>query len=286
MKKLIPKAQNGLLVYLNPKNWGLTNYNTKEFSEAFAQARKNNEKEFIWKGNRYHTRLIKLKSQKEFDKQYNWIKEHISNLKPEDIILTNLDSTEAEIYSYKKDVQLKNSIGSNKYNTNYNYYQSLKPNYKQNYLDSIRNAKINSIKNRFNSYNRKKLVVTDEPKKGYNTNGYHDTQTGKIYLNLNTPGVVVHEFSHQSHLDEVPRIKLTKEQYEKALLESSKSSGYAQPTYVKYSASPFEIGARLYQNKYLVNGKTYNKSKPILQNNPVDAILYNSNNFNKYFNEK
>lgn len=53
--KLIPKAKSGWSVYLNPKNWGVTDYDTKEFSEAFAKARQAGDKEFLWNGNRYNT---------------------------------------------------------------------------------------------------------------------------------------------------------------------------------------------------------------------------------------
>lgn len=280
--KLIPKAKSGWTTYLNPKNWGVTDYDTKEFSEAFAKARQVGDEEFLWNGNKYHTRLIKPESQKSFDDQYNWIKDKINNLTADDIKLNEIDSIDAKVYAGRKDIQMMDSLG-HKYFEKYKYYQNLQPQYEHHYLDSIKNARVSNIKDRFSNFNKKNLVVTDEPKKGYNTMGYYDNKTGKMYLNLNSPGTAVHEFSHQSRLDELPQIRINKEQYRKALLESVKHTGYMQPKHVNYSSSSYEIGARLLQNQYLLQGKNYQDSKSILESNPVDAVLYNENNFKNYF---
>lgn len=51
----------------------------------------------------------------------------------------------------------------------------------------------------------------------------------------------------------------------------------------QYLLQPNEIGARLYQNQYLIGGKNFDEAKPIIQRNPVDAVLYNKGNFNTYF---
>lgn len=173
-KRLIPKGQSGWTVYLNPKNWGLSDYNTTEFSEAFAKARQNGDKEFLWRGNRYHTRLIKPESQKQFDQQYNWLKNKISSLTPDDATPSALDSIDARIYSKNKDLELMNSLGPDYYN-NLEEYSKRAAQYEQSYLDSIKNKRIQDVKERFKNYNRKNLVVTDEPQKDYNTMGYHDT---------------------------------------------------------------------------------------------------------------
>ena len=55
----IPMAGNGktILSYLNPKNWGVTDYtNTGNFDSAFSTARKAGEKEFLYNGQRFNTR--------------------------------------------------------------------------------------------------------------------------------------------------------------------------------------------------------------------------------------
>lgn len=58
----IVKAETGLKVYLNPKNWGVSrsyekdeNGNMRSFNETFGAARNAGEQEFLWNGNRYTT---------------------------------------------------------------------------------------------------------------------------------------------------------------------------------------------------------------------------------------
>jgi hypothetical protein len=83
--------------YLNPKSWNLNDY-TKEstFNEAFAKARNNKEKEFMYAGKRYNTNLVpkdidqNLQKEKEFF--YTTIKEAI----PKSITLNSSDSSKVE----------------------------------------------------------------------------------------------------------------------------------------------------------------------------------------------
>lgn len=58
----IVKAETGLSVYFNPKNWGVSreyekdeNGNMRTFNQTYDAARAAGEKEFLWNGNRYTT---------------------------------------------------------------------------------------------------------------------------------------------------------------------------------------------------------------------------------------
>lgn len=57
----IVKAQTGLSVYFNPKNWGVHRYDTddngnqRSFNQAYGAARSDGRKEFLYKGKRYST---------------------------------------------------------------------------------------------------------------------------------------------------------------------------------------------------------------------------------------
>lgn len=293
--RLIPKAKSGWTAYLNPKNWGVTDYDTKEFSEAFAKAKQNGDKEFlwngnryntiqkptteyntsefsqafaqaraskdkefIWRGNKYHTRLIKPESQKRFDDQYEWIKNRVNNFNLQDVPLSHEDSIAARDYGqqqagpYQKD-------------------------YEEGYLDGLRLQKLQAVKDRLNNLDKKQLVVTDEPDPNY-AYGYYKPNTGKIYINLNSPGTAVHELAHWSNLDKFHNIKPNTNQTRDALIMLNNNYDQAQ-----YLLQPNEIGARLYQNQYLIGNKNFDEAKPIIQRNPVDAVLYNKDNFNTYF---
>ena len=57
---VIPKAQDGLTIpsWLNPKNWGVTDYSDKgDFNTAYSTARKDGKKEFLFKDKRYSTAM-------------------------------------------------------------------------------------------------------------------------------------------------------------------------------------------------------------------------------------
>jgi hypothetical protein len=61
---IVPKGQSGLTVYLNPKNWGVKDYVTDTFTQAFNQAEADGEKEFLWRGKRY---VVKRVDPKKFN---------------------------------------------------------------------------------------------------------------------------------------------------------------------------------------------------------------------------
>lgn len=104
-----------------------------------------------------------------------------------------------------------------------------------------------------------------------------------IQLNLNSPGVVVHEFAHQSYLDKLPKIEISPKQYKQAALFDYYNNGNLNYDFMDYSAHPDEIGARLWQKRYLLDRKDYDEGRDVLEDNPIDAILYNKNNYTKYF---
>lgn len=82
---------------LNPMNWFLPTYDTEKFTEAFAFARKNGDKQFKWKGKIYNTNLISEEAQKEYDNSVNFIENIVSQLKPEHVNINKLDSLTAEV---------------------------------------------------------------------------------------------------------------------------------------------------------------------------------------------
>jgi hypothetical protein len=57
--EILDTAQDGttILSYLNPKNWGVTDYSDrKDFNTAYSDARNKGEKEFLYNGQRFNTR--------------------------------------------------------------------------------------------------------------------------------------------------------------------------------------------------------------------------------------
>jgi hypothetical protein len=58
---------------LNYKKWGLNEYNDPEFSESFGKARRDGEKEFVWKDGRYTTKTLDREHEDRYTNGIKWI---------------------------------------------------------------------------------------------------------------------------------------------------------------------------------------------------------------------
>lgn len=204
-----PRKKVSILDSLNPKNWGIPIYTEEEFSDAFAAARKEGEKQFFWNGNRYHTKLISKKANSEIQNDIKWLKDFYTNYE----FTPNFeDSIDISINVDNKYIPIFNSLNQeiktagDQYRNGeipYEEYEALYNKYDNYYKD--KKIEIDSLLKRLpitikQSYLDKlntlpKLVVTTEPNKKYNSNGYYDRKNNKLYSNL-SPYTTIHELEH------------------------------------------------------------------------------------------
>lgn len=72
--------------YINPKNWGVEEFNDKEFKNAYLSARKKGLKEFIWNNKRYNTKAY---DDNLFPEEYKELNEKYKKQHPEFVKFVN-----------------------------------------------------------------------------------------------------------------------------------------------------------------------------------------------------
>lgn len=235
----IPKGQLGLITKLNPKNWGVKEYSTKTFSEAFNQAEQEGEKEFLWRGKRYAVKRAKMH---DFNDQLNWFKEYVNNYQENDVDLSPIDSLDAIITASDKKLKLykDTSISYDEFQKQRNIIDSLK-------YQNFRKSKLDSVKYRVNNINidLNKMILTTQPDPKYNTKGWYNKINDIIYSS-DHPGTFVHELSHKTGADKLKYLQPSNEN-----INNDYYYNNLRLDYLKYLLDPDEMGARYIQNMYL-----------------------------------
>jgi hypothetical protein len=123
MTKKIKKAQNGTKVKEEPSflrewwsNFNVSEYNTPTFNEAFRKARNNGDKEFLWIGKKYSTKLISKDLDKNYKDSKKYLDEFISqeplSLSREDSIKSNRDTSVMKALTEQYKSQLKKNLAA------------------------------------------------------------------------------------------------------------------------------------------------------------------------------
>lgn len=255
-KKLIPKGQSGWTAYLNPKNWGVKDYTNDTFTQAFNQAEAEGQKEFLWRGNRY---AVKKADKKDFNEQLEWFKNYIGNYKPEDVQLNYSDSMNAHINADREWLanmdtvtNLRRALLSKKkyIKKDFDDFENKKDsllnidNIKNSQYNKIREAKLDTVRNRLNNLDFSKIIWTTQPDPDYNVMGWYNTESDSLYAS-NNPGTLVHELSHLTKADELKNLQPTKN----AIIEDAKEA--LDVDFAMYLANPYEMNARYIQNTFL-----------------------------------
>lgn len=279
--------------YINPKNWGVVNYeDSPTFNDAFRRARANNEKEFLWNGNRYSSDLISKNLNEEYESQKNWLKDYINNRKNYSVEKDDLPNV--MFSDYMEDSKIKNPDNYEKIKKVFMSADAYKDSDFLVYQDSIKNvAKENliddKIKKRLEKFDKPYYTsITSQPSKNSHVGGYHNEKEEKMFISLKdskdlidtTP---IHEWSHKidsnKDLRNVPKVN---PEILNKLYQNNKIPTIKNQEHFNYLTRPTEIEARkislLYTADKLgyknINKETLNKLyKDNRVNNDVKELI-------------
>lgn len=259
---------------LNYKNWGLNDYSKySSYNSAFRNAREAKEKEFVYKGERYSTKLIPKKESDLYWESKEFVKNYYENepYRKMDIgdeidamnkYMKNKYNTDWSTV-YHKMLQLEAKLGYDKARSNKEYInlsnlqdkiwgEEQKIRKKTNLeFNNFLNKTLNlESKNRINTLNKPSYFsITSQKPEDMAEDGYWDPKKNKTFMVTNSePGKLnttyVHELSHKADdimdvFNSVPPINLER-------LNSNDNvwkSDLNQET-VNYVSNPSEIEAR------------------------------------------
>lgn len=250
----IPKGQSGWVAYLNPKNWGVKDYATENFSQAFNQAEADGEKEFLWRGIRY---AVKRADLTEFNEQLEWFKNYINNYKLEDVQLNKSDSMDAQLLGSRELLsncikvdsirrEMMNSHSPKAWENYMQLWDSLtnRDSINKKFYELVKKDKLKKVKDKTNNLKYDRFILTTQPNRKWSTKGWYIPKVDSLYAS-NDPGTFVHELSHATGADLLKHLRPTKQAIEQDAVEN-RNFDFAQ-----YLQNPLEMGARYIQNQFL-----------------------------------
>jgi hypothetical protein len=250
----------------NPEKWGLNDYsNYSSFNSAFRNARENKEDEFVYKGERYNTKLVPKEESDLYWESKNFLKDYYKNQPYKKIdnaydfgqnvnpyIRSKYGNTFLELYEKQKkfpqnspeyleiDKKLSAIIDEDlkiKENRNKEYDAY----YKKNIIDKQNAERIAALDKP--TY----FSITNQKPKDMSEDGYWNPKENKMFMLANTePGKLnttyVHELSHKGDdvidvMNTVPPINL------EAFNASPYTRNFTQESF-NYVSDPSETEAR------------------------------------------
>jgi len=252
----------------NPNDWFLNDYSKySSYNSAFRNARESGEKEFLYKGERYNTKLVDKKHSDRYWDSKKFVEEYYKNqpLTPGDL----LDLKDAYIqkkhgtnwYDYYNNVVMNDPINKdyNKWNkTRYEEMQDSLDMLDPNNLptddpDFLKFAQKNKYKTQLNALKKPTYFsITDYKPSDMSEDGYWDAMKNKMFMTTKAdPGQLnttfVHELSHKA--DDYDIYSKVPEHNTKEWQKTSWAEGWDQDKY-DYVSNPSEIEARKLSTLY------------------------------------
>lgn len=252
----------------NPNDWFLNDYSKySSYNSAFRNARESGEDEFIYKGERYNTKLIDKKHSDRYWDSKKFVEEYYKNQPLTESDLQELKDAYIQKkhgttwYDYYNNVVMNDPI-----NKDYNKWNKTRYQEMQDSLDMLDTYKLpdddpdflkfankNKYKTQLNALKKPTYFsITDYKPSDMSEDGYWDAMKNKMFMTTKAdPGQLnttfVHELSHKA--DDYDIYRKVPEHNTKEWQKTSWAEGWDQDKY-DYISNPTEIEARKLSTLY------------------------------------
>ena len=276
---------------VNPKKWGLNDYSEySSYNSAFRNAREADEKEFVYKGERYNTNLVPKEQSDLYWESKNFLKDYYKTQpfikSPGDTMISDITSYQKEKYGITATELM--SKGSSNLSAVENKLLTEMIDEETKLLSEQSNNEAYYNSDLFNQLRKERIKKLDKPTyfsittqkpADLEAEGYWNEKKNKMFINaknktLNT--TYIHELSHKGDdsyeaYESIPKIDMNK--FNK---ENQRTSNWSQKDF-EYFSEPTEIESRKLSTLFYLNkNKKSWKAGKITKNSLID--LYNNIN--------